>query len=91
VLGTQIKTDLSNGVSLRSFGMLRLKLDGARLDKLMCLGQAALGDGNIYMLVASILSPSVMARSIFSCSSAVGLVSLSSRTKPILKVQLEAF
>ena len=29
------------------FGMLRLKLDGARLDKLLCLGQAALGDGNI--------------------------------------------
>src|SRR6476619_8322235 len=30
------------------FGMLRLKLDGARLDKLLCLGQAALGDGNIH-------------------------------------------
>ena len=28
--------------------MLRLKLDGARLDKLLCLGQAALGDGNIH-------------------------------------------
>src|SRR5580765_1310141 len=28
--------------------MLRLKLDGARLDKLLCLGQAALSDGNIH-------------------------------------------
>ena len=48
-----------------------MKLDGARLDKLLCLGQAALGD-EIYMLVASILSPSTMARSIFSCSCSVG-------------------
>jgi hypothetical protein len=28
-------------------GMLRLELRGARLDELLCLGQAALGDGNI--------------------------------------------
>jgi hypothetical protein len=28
-------------------GMLRLELRGAHLDELLCLGQAALGDGNI--------------------------------------------
>ena len=30
------------------FGMLCLKFDGARLDKLLCLGKAALCDGNIH-------------------------------------------
>jgi hypothetical protein len=39
---------LSNGVFLRTFRMLRLKFDGARFDKLLCLGHSALGDGNIH-------------------------------------------
>ena len=72
------------------FGMLRLKLDGARLDKLLCLGQAALGDGNIHAGCLDSVTISNGVVDLFLLLRRLVLVSLSSRIKPILKVQLEA-
>ena len=70
--------------------MLRLKLDGARLDKLLCLGQAALGDGNIHAgCFDSVTISNGVVRS-FPALPRLVLVSMSSWIKPILKVQLEA-
>ena len=72
------------------FGMLRLKLDCARLDKMLCLGQAALCDGNIHASCFDSVAIGNGAVDLFPLFPRLVLVSSSSRIKPILKVQLEA-